>query len=90
MIIEIDPMFTATLERISADNKMTSQQYAASLVNSFLEGQYRGEIIDALKEKPTAEINDINTVLKASKEELETIATELKTKEEVIIKPISK
>ena len=57
--IQIDEILIPILERISSENNLTLEQYASNIVKSFLEGQYRGELISQLKYKSITELRDL-------------------------------
>ena len=66
MQITIKELLTPTLQRIAKENGLTPEQYASNIVQSFLEAQYRGEVMDEIKKKPVEELaiikaNLINT-----------------------------
>jgi hypothetical protein len=49
MIIDIKELLIPTLERIASENGLRPEIYARNIVESFLESQYRGEVIDKFK-----------------------------------------
>lgn len=63
MEIIIKDILIPTLERIASQNGLSPEQYASGIVQSFLENQYRGEVIDKLK---NARVEDL-TIIKNNK-----------------------
>lgn len=49
MKIDINETLLPTLERIAQDNGLTPELYARNIVHTFLEKQYRGQVMDELK-----------------------------------------
>ena len=47
--IEIKDLLYPTLTSIAAKEGFTSEKYAGNIVESWLEGQYRGSVIDKIK-----------------------------------------
>jgi hypothetical protein len=67
MEISINEILLPTLERISSENGLSKERYASNIVESFLENQYRGEVMDELKRESIEDIKDIKDNLKNKK-----------------------
>ena len=63
MQITVKDILYPTLETISSREGLTPEQYASNIVESFLERQYRGSVMDKIKESTIEEM----AVLKDSK-----------------------
>ena len=61
MQITINEILLPTLKRIAQENGLSEEQYASNIVQSFLESQYRGELMDEIKKKPIEDIKDLIT-----------------------------
>ena len=57
--ITIKDLLYPTLEEISSREGLSSEQYAANIVESFLSRQYRGSVIDKIKLAPVEELKTI-------------------------------
>ena len=65
MQIQIDTLLLPTLERISTENGLSPEDYATNIVKSFLESQYRGELLDEIKDSSIEKIDEIKKQIKS-------------------------
>jgi len=65
--ININELLYPTLERISSSNGLSPENYAQNIVQTFLERQYRGEVLDEIKGSTVEELDDIKNKLKNKK-----------------------
>lgn len=61
--IEIEQELAELLENIAAHHSLTAQQYAQNIVVSWLEGQYRGEMIRQINETSVTDLKDIKSTI---------------------------
>ena len=58
--IQIDNDFDKLLEKVAKKNNIPTENYASSIVNSWLEGQFRGEIFEKIKKKTLDELKHLD------------------------------
>ena len=58
--IQIDNDFDKLLEKVAKKNNIPTEDYASSIVNSWLEGQFRGEIFEKIKKKTLDELKHLD------------------------------
>lgn len=61
--IEIPEELDEILKKIAQENNLEAQVYAQNIINGWLEGQYRGEIIKDLNKKTLEELKDIKPAI---------------------------
>lgn len=61
MIITIKELLIPTLNALAAENSLTPEQYAANIVTSFLESQYRASILNKIKTEPVENLTALKT-----------------------------
>jgi len=54
--IEINDNLIATLNSLADENTLAAEEYAANIVASFLEEQYRGKLLDDIKRQSIDEL----------------------------------
>lgn len=59
MNIIIKPLLLPTLNALALANTLTPEEYASNIVSSFLEGQYRGSILDKIKLEPVENLKTL-------------------------------
>ena len=69
MKIDINQILLPLLEKISMENGLTPEKYAGNIVQSFLENQYRGSVMDKIKDAQIEELrivkdNKLNDLIK--------------------------
>lgn len=65
--IEVDEILYPTLQRIAQENKLSPKIYARNIVQTFLEKQYRGQIMDELKITSVEKLKNIKEQLNSLK-----------------------
>ncbi len=57
MEIIINDNLTDTLNTLASENSLTPEVYAGNIVNSFLEGQYRGQMIEQINKTSLVDLS---------------------------------
>ena len=75
--IEVKDILFPTLEGIAAREGLPTEKYAGNIVESWLEGQYRGAVIDKIN---SAKVEDLEVIKEEKLSDLGTV-TSLNIKE---------
>ena len=63
LTINIDDNLLDTLNTLASENSLTPEEYAGNIVQSFLEGQYRGKLIENIQNTPLSDLSSAEIAL---------------------------
>ena len=61
--ITFDDTLDDTLKYLASQNSLTPEVYAGNIVQSFLDGQYRGAIIESINQTPLSDLATAQTAI---------------------------
>ncbi len=76
--ITVDDTLVTTLEQLATENHLSSEEYAAGIVDTFLDSQYRGAFVQKVTRADRSELSKLDSVVLAETVDVQPVTLEEK------------